>query len=295
MRVTGPQDPVEMTLRTAIDNLGKALGTYQAHCSSAEISVYHDGGELWAALSPLVASAREDVAVSTQELTAFGDAPGELYCLLGQLHERQRDVRLLCPPCTLMPGRIRGQLTELCRSGVDIRVARRLSLSLLVVDGHHVALSDGQSPRDEPVPRFIIRDPAIARVVRELLVRVHSCGAAIDGFLRYQNSGKAELMLAVLDSLNRGSKDASASRALGLSVRTYRRRVAEVLSWLEVGSRFEAGVRAAELGLVPVIADSEAALADLAGTASVLAARAETGGSAAPARVTLVRAKPAVR
>jgi hypothetical protein len=34
-----------------------------------------------------------------------------------------------------------------------------------------------------------------------------------------------------------------------MSVRTYRRRVAELLDILDAGSRFQAGVRAGELGL----------------------------------------------
>ncbi len=38
-------------------------------------------------------------------------------------------------------------------------------------------------------------------------------------------------------------------RRLGTSLRTYRRRVAELMTALEAGSRFQAGVRAGELGL----------------------------------------------
>lgn len=54
----------------------------------------------------------------------------------------------------------------------------------------------------------------------------------------------------VLDLLGQGVKDESAARSLGLGVRTYRRRVAELLEALDAGSRFQAGVRARELGLV---------------------------------------------
>lgn len=54
----------------------------------------------------------------------------------------------------------------------------------------------------------------------------------------------------VLDLLSQGVKDESAARSLGLGVRTYRRRVAELLDALGAASRFQAGVRARELGLV---------------------------------------------
>ncbi|NBE98624.1 response regulator transcription factor [Nonomuraea sp. KC401] len=55
---------------------------------------------------------------------------------------------------------------------------------------------------------------------------------------------------AVLDLLSQGVKDEAAARRLGLGVRTYRRRVAELMDALGAGSRFQAGVRARELGLV---------------------------------------------
>ena len=54
----------------------------------------------------------------------------------------------------------------------------------------------------------------------------------------------------VLDLLGQGVKDESAARTLGLGVRTYRRRVAELMDALGAESRFQAGVRARELGLV---------------------------------------------
>ena len=54
----------------------------------------------------------------------------------------------------------------------------------------------------------------------------------------------------ILDLLGSGCKDETAARTLSLSVRTYRRRVAELMSALGATSRFQAGVRARELGLV---------------------------------------------
>jgi DNA-binding NarL/FixJ family response regulator len=53
----------------------------------------------------------------------------------------------------------------------------------------------------------------------------------------------------VLRALGEGLTDEAASRRLGVSLRTYRRRVADLLMTLEAGSRFQAGLRAGELGL----------------------------------------------
>jgi DNA-binding NarL/FixJ family response regulator len=49
--------------------------------------------------------------------------------------------------------------------------------------------------------------------------------------------------------LGEGLTDEAASRRLGVSLRTYRRRVADLLLALEADSRFQAGLRAGELGL----------------------------------------------
>lgn len=59
-----------------------------------------------------------------------------------------------------------------------------------------------------------------------------------------------QLAPQVLDLLSQGVKDEAAARTLGLGVRTYRRRVAELMDALGAESRFQAGVRARELGLV---------------------------------------------
>lgn len=54
---------------------------------------------------------------------------------------------------------------------------------------------------------------------------------------------------ALLRMLTTGLTDEAAARRMGISLRTYRRRVAEMMRLLEAESRFQAGVRAGELGL----------------------------------------------
>jgi DNA-binding CsgD family transcriptional regulator len=54
----------------------------------------------------------------------------------------------------------------------------------------------------------------------------------------------------VLELLASGIKDEAAARRLGVSVRTYRRYVTDLCDRLGASSRFEAGMRAAQAGLV---------------------------------------------
>jgi len=65
-----------------------------------------------------------------------------------------------------------------------------------------------------------------------------------------QHAELSELAPRVLELLATGCKDEIAARKLALSVRTYRRRVAELMNALGAESRFQAGVRARELGLI---------------------------------------------
>ncbi|MEC3975360.1 DNA-binding response regulator [Amycolatopsis sp. H20-H5] len=63
----------------------------------------------------------------------------------------------------------------------------------------------------------------------------------------------AELRLQapqILDLLSSGCTDEAAARTLGVGLRTYRRRVAELMSALGASSRFQAGARAREAGLL---------------------------------------------
>ncbi|WP_274560762.1 LuxR C-terminal-related transcriptional regulator [Streptomyces spiramyceticus] len=53
----------------------------------------------------------------------------------------------------------------------------------------------------------------------------------------------------ILRMLSAGHTDETASRQLGMSLRTYRRRVAELMTMLGATSRFQAGIRAREFGI----------------------------------------------
>ena len=70
----------------------------------------------------------------------------------------------------------------------------------------------------------------------------------LDGQLPGADRGSDRRLL--LDQLAGGAKDEQIDRALGLSLRTVRRRVAEILDELGVESRFQAGVEAVRRGWI---------------------------------------------
>ncbi|MFF4764573.1 response regulator transcription factor [Streptomyces sp. NPDC001292] len=61
---------------------------------------------------------------------------------------------------------------------------------------------------------------------------------------------RVELVQQILHHLHTGATGEAASRELSISVRTYRRHIATIMELLDARSRFQAGVRAAELGLL---------------------------------------------
>ncbi|MFI9273549.1 LuxR C-terminal-related transcriptional regulator [Kitasatospora sp. NPDC052896] len=62
---------------------------------------------------------------------------------------------------------------------------------------------------------------------------------------------EVELKQRIVRMLAEGAKDETVARRLGISLRTCRRHIAEILEQLGASSRFQAGVRAATLGAVP--------------------------------------------
>ncbi|HEY0640328.1 MAG TPA: hypothetical protein VGD67_22080, partial [Pseudonocardiaceae bacterium] len=66
-----------------------------------------------------------------------------------------------------------------------------------------------------------------------------------------RRGGLPEHLQPIVQQLHTGATDVTASRQLGLSPRTYSRRVSELLEYLGVESRFQAGAEAARRGWLP--------------------------------------------
>ncbi|MFI0821532.1 DNA-binding response regulator [Streptomyces sp. NPDC021098] len=68
--------------------------------------------------------------------------------------------------------------------------------------------------------------------------------------LDFGNRARTEMVRRVLTRLRDGVTDEAAARDLAISVRTYRRYVTGILELLDANSRFQAGARASELGIL---------------------------------------------
>lgn len=128
------------------------------------------------------------------------------------------------------------------RLGEEMRVLPEVATRLMVLGHTHAIVP-------EPLglgttPRLLLRQRALvelcSRYFDELWERarpVHALSRREDGVRRF-----------LLDQLARGASDDQIARRLGISLRTVRRRMAELMEELGAESRFQAGVEAARRG-----------------------------------------------
>ncbi|MFG2132179.1 LuxR family transcriptional regulator [Streptomyces sp. NPDC048751] len=155
-------------------------------------------------------------------------------------------VRLLSSPALLDEDYVREQLDR--ERPVAIRIARVPPLQAMIVDG-----SSALVMADSAVGRraSLIRVPEVLNTLATLFESVWVRAVPAGERTVFGDHYRAELARQILGALQAGVTDEVAARELTVSVRTYRRHVAEIMTLLGANSRFQAGVRAAELGLLP--------------------------------------------
>ena len=150
-------------------------------------------------------------------------------------------VRALVPPVT----RTRGALKALFPEEAEVRLAALSGLTTVISDAQAALVSSA------PGDPALIRSPSVAANLRAFFDAIWPSATALDPHLRFREHAQAEELRHVLRCLQEGLIDEVAARKLSMSVRTYRRYVADVMALLGTSSRFQAGARAIETGLLP--------------------------------------------
>jgi DNA-binding NarL/FixJ family response regulator len=94
--------------------------------------------------------------------------------------------------------------------------------------------------------RLIVRAPGLVSLVSELFEQLWLRAAPLD----HPDDAEVDDRRRILELLMSGTKDETIARQLGLSLRTVRRRVAELMDELGARTRFQAGVEAHRRGLL---------------------------------------------
>ena len=130
------------------------------------------------------------------------------------------------------------------RQGEQVRVIDEMPTRMLVIRGTHAILPEPLGYADEP--RVLVRQSAIVGALTLLFERYWD--ASHRAARPRHPSPSRRRPGSLLRQLAAGAKDEQIARTLGLSLRTVRRRVADLMIELGADTRFQAGVEAARRG-----------------------------------------------
>ncbi|MGH8894708.1 MAG: LuxR C-terminal-related transcriptional regulator [Actinomycetes bacterium] len=153
-----------------------------------------------------------------------------------------RVMRGLYPADVVLDPRRLDHVRRWSRAGEDVRLIRS-ELPPMAVFGTEVALVSS-TWGGETEGHLLIRAPALVGLVRDLFDQYWTRGTPLIPYERLDERRQ------VLEMMMLGTKDETIARQLGLSLRTVRRRIAELMSELGAATRFQAGLEAARRGLL---------------------------------------------
>ncbi|NUU20565.1 MAG: response regulator transcription factor, partial [Streptomycetaceae bacterium] len=170
-------------------------------------------------------------------------------------HRGARTARKLYSPAVLADERDREILREMAAHGMQVRIAATpLSQGTVFIDRRTMILTHpvpaSPSARGHGHRTYTMSaEPALVSGAYALFEAAWENATDLSVFFHPDRPQVDTQARAVLQALGSGVTDAAAARELGMSLRTYRRRVAELFVALGADSRFQAGMRAGELGL----------------------------------------------
>jgi DNA-binding NarL/FixJ family response regulator len=207
------------------------------------LPVLHDEEELMARTSHLFTTASE-ISCAARDLNTWAAthaaAPARTTPPAGPVRKLYRSATLLSPS---MAEHVRMTASL----GAEVRITED-DLNETIIFDRRFAILAGDA-RDGRRSYTFVTEPAVVQNVLSLFNAAWRKGTDLVTY-NAQNAELASLAPKVLDLLSSGCKDETAARTLGLGVRTYRRRVAELMTALGATSRFQAGLRARDLGLL---------------------------------------------
>lgn len=225
-------------------------------------------------------SSIEDALSGQQErssyITVLSADPVRVWEVASRLvADARRRVTCVCPPEGFTPARLGPaveQFTAVSAQGVMIqlllptsasratlsadwptsptastRVTSQPLLEMLLVDDR-VALIG--FPAEPGYKSLLVRAPSILRVLSRLYGAAWQDARPLEEYSWASVVADCPVRSKVLRQLGSGVTDESAAQALGMSVRTYRRYVSELMQSLGAGSRFQAGLYARRAGLI---------------------------------------------
>ncbi|HEY0538239.1 MAG TPA: DNA-binding response regulator [Actinoallomurus sp.] len=155
-------------------------------------------------------------------------------------------ARKLYTPAALADDEQRGHLLQVAAAGAKVRICDAgLPHETIIIDRRVMLLAGPGVPGDREFT--VTTSPGLIGPVYALFDATWESAVPL--------ADRRELPMItpdareILRALGAGLTDEVAARRMGVSLRTYRRRVADLMRALDSDSRFQAGLRAGELGL----------------------------------------------
>ena len=140
-------------------------------------------------------------------------------------------------------------VTAIEAAGGQVRTMEQLAERMLIFDRSIAFIPKWVHPDQSP-GAVVVREPVLVAFLCSFFEQLWLTAAPyIPSSPGYQEVSN-DVRLSVLRLLAQGLKDEVVARKLGMSVRTCRRHIAALMQEMGAESRFEAGVKAAQLGLL---------------------------------------------
>lgn len=206
--------------------------------------------ELTARAGHLFSDAAEEFVCAAKDLDTWS-RPDARAAIVGRMRptiRRGLTVRKLYTAAALADDEQRGHLLDVASVGAQVRICDAgLPHETIIIDRRVMILAGTGAAGDREFT--VTNTPTLIDGVAALFDATWEAATPIGIRLQRDLPLIDTNARAILRALGAGLTDEVAARRLGVSLRTYRRRVAELMRLLESDSRFQAGLRAGELGL----------------------------------------------
>jgi hypothetical protein len=238
------EDDVENTLHLAQELIRQAVSRRRR--DSQQIRVLSDDETAFhTVIDEMINKAQREVLCVLAPRDLSAERRSQVIRLLQAAHHRGVNVKALVPPLVATNN-------TAVRSMGDqpgCRVRDLPDQHLVITDARQAALRTPHR-EDECPQTLLISVRPLVLVLRTMITASWSSSVVLPEHLNVQEKLREEPARSVLASLSAGEKDEVAARKLGISVRTYRRHVAGIMRDIDANSRFQAGARAARLGII---------------------------------------------
>jgi DNA-binding NarL/FixJ family response regulator len=201
-----------------------------------------------AGVEALLASAHTEVLVMSTMSVVARDPIGAVRRIDHENLRRGVRYRVVVPDTARTAPALATRLGALSLAGADTRTVAEVPTDALVVDGRLVVLPVDRTAGGRSLGTAVFRLSSVVTTTMELFERVWLSAVPMSPSDLPEAAELNARERELLSLLSSGSTDESAAARLGVSVRTVRRMVADIMNRLGARSRFQAGAKAADRG-----------------------------------------------